>query len=363
MYYFDHAAKSPMTAAALASYLETAERFKGNPNSLHQAGREAGALLAFCRKKLAASLGCSPEELIFTSGGTESNHLALATLIHNLPATKQEVLVSPLEHPSIYHMLATFATVQVRKLILDRRGIVTPESLAQQLTPQTGLVVIQSVNSVTGLQQPVSALATVAKEQGCWFHCDHVQGLGKIAFPKTVTSCSGAAHKFGGPTGCGLLYLAKEAQLTPIMEGLQQEFGYRGGTPDLPAIVAMTTALLEISDSRWADTTRYRSFQHLLRQAFPTSQLWPDSPSYPGICGIYLPQIKGETALVALDAAGFCVSTTAACHTQRKVDAALIALGLESVGEHYVRISFGPEHQKADILALIAALKELLARS
>lgn len=360
MVYFDHAAKSPMTVAAMESYLNAAKEFPGNPGSLHDVGVQAAKLLTFCREKLAEALGCNPNELIFTSGGTESNQLALNTLIQQLPPDRREVLVSPLEHPSIHQVLAGRSDIQLKVLPLDRQGVISPLQLSQYLTPKTGLVVVQSVNSVTGILQPVTELATLARKNGSFFHCDHVQGLGKISLPQQVTTWSASAHKFGGPVGCGLLFIDRKAGVLPLLKEVHQEGGYRAGTEDLPAIAAMTTALLKTLADQDKNLAKYRRFTEALRQAFPDSDLFPVSPCYPGICGFYVPSIKGETVLLQLSEAGFYVATTSACNTHRRVDSALVALGLAEAGEHYLRISFGPEHREGDIAALIGALKKIL---
>lgn len=358
MNYFDHAATSPMTAAAQESYLQTARKYFGNPSSSHQAGRQARQLLEHCRQQIATEIDYAAEGLLFTGGGTQSNYLALGTLIAALPADRREVLVSPLEHASIQHYLQGQRDLQVRLLPLAK-GQVTPQGLRDTLTEKTGLVILQQVNSVTGMIQPIEELVPITKDRNIFFHCDCVQSLGKIPLPQGFSSFSGAGHKFGGPKGCGLLYLDPQLAVAPLYPDVHQERGYYGGTEDLPGIVALTTALLDSLKVCDQQNSRYRQFRQLIKEQLPDWCLLEGQDQYPGICGLLSPEIAGETVMVALDQQGYAVSVSSACNTHRKQEPALSALGLtEEENQRFLRVSFGGEHQKEDILGLCQELRK-----
>lgn len=358
MYYFDHAATSPMTAAALESYLQTAKNYSGNPSSSHQAGRQARGLLEYCRLQLATELGYPTESLLFTGGGTQGNYLALATLLAALPAERREVLVSPLEHASIQHFLQGQEDLQIRRLPLDH-GCVTPSGLADALTEETGLVILQQVNSVTGLIQPIEELVAITSAKGIFFHCDCVQSMGKIPLPQGVSSFSGAGHKFGGPKGSGIVYFDPQLGVAPLYPDVHQERGYYGGTEDLPGIVALTTALLDSLKVCDQQNNRYRQFRQLIKEQLTDWHLLEGAGQYPGICGLLSPGVAGETIMVALDQLGYAVSVASACNTHRKQEPALTALGLtEEENRRFLRVSFGAKHQKTDVLRLCQELQK-----
>lgn len=260
MNYFDYAATTPMSAIALKVYLETAEKYYGNPSSNHPIGQAAQQLLSHCRQVFSELVEKPAESLIFTSGGTESNQLALALSLKLLPKERREVLVSPIEHPSLLYALAADPTIRVKKLSLDQQGKISPAVFAEALTDQTGLVVIQ---------QPIDALAKIARQHKILFHCDCVQSFGKQPLPKGISSFSAASHKLAGPKGCGLLYLDSTVAFRPLSPGTTQEHGFRGGTQDLPAIAAFTQAASEAFKEMSQNLTYFRRLQQALVNDLP----------------------------------------------------------------------------------------------
>ncbi|MFV0557297.1 MAG: cysteine desulfurase family protein [Enterococcus sp.] len=355
MYYFDYAATAPMTEKAQVVLFNAQKEFWGNPSSLHEFGQKARQLIEYCRKQTAQALGILASELIFTSGGSESNELALACALKKC-RLDAHILVSPLEHASIFHYLHQQGRA-FEYLTLDQ-GQVTPESLKKQLQAKTQLVIVQQVNSVTGVIQPIEELLQVLPKQ-VMFHCDCVQSLGKMPLPQGVTSWSGASHKFGGGKGVGYLYLNQAAMFVPKYDSTQ-ETGFRNGTENVPAIAAATEALLENLKEQGRHALRYEGFKQLLKKHLPNWEMVDIKPTYGGICGIYVPDLKGETVVVRLGEKQVMLSTSSACQTHRKVDSALTALGVNAEkGERYLRISFGPAHQTADVLFLAQCLQEL----
>lgn len=359
MIYFDFAATAPMTATALTTYQQVAKKIFGNPNSPHPIGEQAAALLAHCRQQLAQTLGLPTNSLIFTSGGTEANYLALELSLKHLPEQRREVLISPLEHTSFVHELATHPELTIKTLPLTH-GEVTPADLKQALTPATGLVIIQQVHSITGLIQNIEPLAQITRENGSLFHCDCVQSFGKLPLPKGVTSWSCAGHKFGGPKSCGLLYLDPTIAFTPLMPNVAQENGFRPGTIDVPGIASFTAAALESLAQQKVQFNRKQQLAQQLQQALPQWQNFAHYTTYPGIIGLFSPQALGTSILAALSAQNICISTTSACNTQGQVDPSLSALGFNKAqAQHFIRVSLGTTSTHSEINILSHALQQL----
>jgi cysteine desulfurase len=357
MHYFDFAATTPMTPAALKTYQQTAQQFFGNPNSPHPVGEQAAALLAHCRQQLALQLTVPAESLIFTSGGTEANHLAIALTLQQLPPNRREILISPLEHSSFAHELAAYPHLTVKTLPLDH-GQVTPAILTQALTPATGLVIIQQVHSITGLIQPITPLAQLARANGSYFHCDCVQSFGKVPLPQQVTSWSCAGHKFGGPKSCGLLYLDPTMPFTPLLPNVSQEHGFRPGTVDVPGIASFTTAALASLTQQSEQQVQFQHLKQQLQQALPQWQPAVTNMTYPGIIGLLAPHTLGTVVLAALSAQEICIATTSACNSQGEVDPSLLALGFtKEQAQHFIRISLGPTTTPTEIQQLAQALQ------
>lgn len=354
MKYFDYAATAPISPTALEVYIETAQQYFGNTESTHQVGRQAQQLLKHCRNIFSQLTEKPADSLIFTSGGTESNQLALKMSLALLEE-KNEVLVSPLEHPSILHLLKAQPNIKLNILPLDN-GRVTLANLESAFTDRTGLVVLQHVNSVTGIIQDISDLANYTQQQGALFHCDCVQSFGKLPLPENITSFSTASHKIGGSKGSGLLYLSPEVPFKSLYPGTTQEKGFRGGTTDLPAIAAFTQAAKESFFEMTKNLEKYQRFQQLIFSELPAWNHF--SESYAGITGLFSPKIGASDLVAAMDQLGFCLSTTSACNSHDLVDPSLEALALpKDVADRYFRISFGKSTTKADVTALIEALK------
>lgn len=358
MTYFDYAATSPMTPAALNTYTTVAQQFFANPNSPHPLGQKAHALLTHCRTQLANALNVAPMSLIFTSGGSESNQLAIGLSIAMLAENKAEVLVSPLEHPSVLHTLKTFPQLKIKTLPLDH-GQVTPAILRQAISEKTGLVIVQQTHSITGITQDISALADICAEHDILLHVDAIQSFAKQIVPTSVTSFSCASHKVGGPKSCGLLYLNPAISFTPLLPGISQEFGFRAGTVDLAGIAGFTEAALAMVQKRAGLTERWTSFQQRLWTTLPTWGNFTDYQTTPAITGLISPTLLGTTLVEKLAEEELYLSTTAACNTFGVIDPTLTALGFsQEAAEHFIRISFGESTTLAEVEQLITSLKK-----
>ncbi|WP_461215009.1 cysteine desulfurase family protein [Lacticaseibacillus sp. GG6-2] len=366
MIYFDHAATTPMSPAALDAYTEVAKHFYANSESLHRAGNEAGQLVQDARLQVARQLGVPADGLIFTSGGTEANQLGIEALATG--SDRREILVSPLEHSSVYEILDRLARMQdftIRELPVDESGHVTPDALTAELSDQTGLVVVQAVNAITGIVQDVTALNAVAQAQKVPLFVDAVQGVAKV--PLVLTDLAGfsvSAHKFNGPKSCGFLYLSPAVPSQPRFHNVFQQNGYLPGTMDVPGIVSSETALEAAMAGRDASLKQLSALrkQLLAGLADTIMPVVPDG-GFPGIIGLLLPHTQGQEAATWLGQHDICLSTVSACSIKDpRPDKTLQALGLtEDQAARYLRLSLGPTNTADEVARVLQVLNERYA--
>lgn len=346
-----------MSKKALDTYVNTAQNYFGNCGSPHAIGRESKQLLDFCRTRMAELTNVPKNSLIFTSGGTESNHLAIRLSCRLL--TKTEVLVSPFEHASVFHVLSGVPGIRIRKIDITNSQRITPQILLEQIRPETGLIIVQQVNSVTGAIQPIDELASALKEQypDILFHSDCAQSFGKIPLPQQISSWSAAGHKVYGPKGSGLLFLNPAFPFSPLLTGTNQERGFRGGTQDVPAIASFTAAAEDSFQHASEEFQRLSELQQLLLETLNWEPLdLPDS--FPGITGLFSNQEAAVMIVQKLSDQEIYVSATAACNIHEVIDPVLLALNVPfEKAKRYLRISFGKDTKTEDVLILAKALK------
>lgn len=329
--YLDYAASAPMVPEAKAAEAAYAEApYAGaNPNSLHTLGREAAMALEGARREIAKALGGGfrPGEIVFTSGGTESNNLALYGIAEGARARDRKrtrVVVSAIEHDSELDVVPAlkdrgFAVTLVRP---GRDGRIAPEELERVVGPDCALVSIMSANNETGVIQPVAELAEIAHKAGALMHTDAVQAFGRI--PLAIDTCDAvsiAAHKIGGPVGIGALALRMRCPFRPQNFGGGQEAGKRPGTQDVRGALAFAAAAKaqtdHLAERRSACAVKAnRLFQKICApgtgiQPSTTAQI--DDTRLPGMVSIYVPGLDSETLILKLDQNGFEVSAGSAC--------------------------------------------------
>lgn len=329
--YLDYAASAPMVPEAKAAEAAYAEApYAGaNPNSLHTLGREAAMALEGARREIAKALGGGfrPGEIVFTSGGTESNNLALYGIAEGARARDRKrtrVVVSAIEHDSELDVVPAlkdrgFAVTLVRP---GRDGRIAPEELERAVGPDCALVSIMSANNETGVIQPVAELAEIAHKAGVLMHTDAVQAFGRI--PLAIDTCDAvsiAAHKIGGPVGIGALALRMRCPFRPQNFGGGQEAGKRPGTQDVRGALAFAAAAKaqtdHLAERRSACAAKAnRLFQKICApgtgiQPSTTAQI--DDTRLPGMVSIYVPGLDSETLILKLDQKGFEVSAGSAC--------------------------------------------------
>ncbi|MFS4489144.1 cysteine desulfurase family protein [Dietzia kunjamensis] len=370
VHYLDHAATTPMRAAAVDAYAEASSSV-GNASSLHGSGRRARRRVEEARESLAHHLGCRPSEVVFTSGGTESDNLAV---LGQVGASAGDVVaVGATEHHSVLDAAAHLATDRggrrvVRVLPVDPRGAVTPATvrdLADELGPRLALVAMMLGNNEIGTLTDVAAAAGPARAVGAAVHTDAVQAVGHVPVDFSglgVTSLSLSAHKFGGPLGVGALLLDRGADCVPIGYGGGQERDLRSGSVDVPGVVAMAAALEEAvremeSEALRLSRLRDRLVAGVLAEV-PGAIANGGGDRLPGIANLTFPGCSGESLILLLDAAGIECSTGSACTAGvAEPSHVLLALGAdEAAARSSLRLSLGHTTTEDDVDAAIAAI-------
>ena len=347
--YADNAATTKLAPEALEAMMPFLTDEYGNPSSLYSFSRSAKKALADARAVIAECIGASPEEIFFTSGGTESDNWAIKGF---LPYGK--VIASAIEHHAVMNSLAYYDHFQHgpgKLLSVDKRGTVSFKSLENALSRRVALVSVMLANNEIGTIEPVRELAAMTHEYGATFHTDAVQAVGHI--PVNVEALgvdllSASAHKFHGPKGIGFLYCKKGNPLERFLDGGQQEAGMRAGTENVAAIVGMATALrlcCERMNEVTARLTEMTScFSKIINANIPEATFNGDSEHrLPGHISLSIPGISGEALMHVLDLKGIAVSTGAACDSRStKISDVLKAIRLpEKLAKGTIRITLG----------------------
>lgn len=355
--YLDHNATSPLRPAAFEAMVEALQA-GGNPSSVHRAGRAARTIVEKARRQVAALIGARPGEIVFTSGGTEANALALAG------AQATRVIASAVEHDSVRRAFPDAETLPV-----DSNGVVDPATLERMLaaTVAPTLVSVMFANNETGVMQPLGEIVRLARAAGALVHCDAVQGAGRApidAHGLGVDYLSLSAHKLGGPTGVGALFVRSGAALVPDRRGGGQESNRRAGTENVAGIAGFGAAADAAAIGLSVEALRDR-LEASLRAIAPGARVFgADAPRLSNTCCISMPGVLAETQVMSLDLAGVAVSAGAACSSGKvQRSAVLAAMGVPaSEAETAIRISLGWNSGLDDIERLIAAWRDLYIR-
>lgn len=372
MHYFDNAATTRVYPEASLRAAHAMNKLYGNPSSLHKLGREAAEELARARHAVAAAVGASDGEIIFTSGGTEGDNQALQSGMFAARRAGRHIITTAVEHPAVLEPIRAFRTqgCEVTFLKPEKNGAVTPEALEAALRDDTALVSIMLVNNETGAVNPIAALREVLSRRGSHavFHCDAVQGLFKVPInvhALGVDMLTVSAHKIHAPKGAGALYIRQGFRAIPVLLGGGQEGKLRSGTENMPSIAGFGIAAY-MGLSRFAENAR-RIIE--LRQYFD-ARLAADVPDarvnfqdgVPHIVSLCLPGCRSEVVLRILSDRDVFVSAGSAC-AKGKRSHVLTACGLPSdVVDCTIRISFSVMNNEADIDALIEGLAAAYAR-
>jgi cysteine desulfurase len=381
--YLDHAATTPMLPEAIEAMTEELAEL-GNPSSLHNAGRRARRVVEESREQIAAAYGARPSEVIFTSGGTEADNLAIKGLFwarRAADAARRRVLSAAIEHHAVLDSVSWLQRhegAEVGRPALDAVGMITPEALREAIEADPGAVALVSImwaNNEVGTVQPVADLAAVAREYQIPFHSDAVQAAGQL--PVSLADSGAAAltvtaHKIGGPVGAGALLLARGTDLVPVLHGGGQERDVRSGTLDAAAIRAFAVAV-ELATARRADEAKRLAGlrDDLIAQvlaAVPDAILngAPPGPGrLPGNAHFSFPGCEGDALLMLLDAKGIACSTGSACTAGvAEPSHVLLAMGAdEARARGSLRFSLGHSSTQPDVDALGAVIGEAVERA
>jgi cysteine desulfurase len=380
--YLDHAATTPMLPEALEVMTEELARL-GNPSSLHSAGRRARRVVEESREVIAESFGSRPSEVVFTSGGTEADNLAVKGLYwaRTAAGAGRRVLSTPVEHHAVLdsvHWLADHEGAQADWLPVDGTGLVTPDVLRAAIGPDPASVAVISVmwaNNEVGTVQPICELAAVAREHGIAFHSDAVQAAAQLPvnfYDSGADALTITGHKLGGPVGAGALLLSRQAEPVPVLHGGGQERDIRSGTLDAPAIKAFATAV-QVTVKRIDDEARRlaalsASLIQQVTAAVPDAALngAPPGPGrLPGNVHLSFPGCEGDALLMLLDARGIACSTGSACTAGvAQPSHVLLAMGLgEARARGSLRFSLGHTSTQSDVDAVAATIGEAVDRA
>lgn len=376
-HYFDWAATSPADEDILQEALKITLDNWGNPSSVHAVGKEAKTVLDSARQAAAKAIGVKPEQIYFTSGGTESDHIPLMALLSK--PSKGTVLVSSIEHPAIREQAVALSKCgwKVVSIPSDRYGIITPQAVQASLTDDTMLVCVMAVNNETGSIQPIKEIADIITEfskgkRKTKFHVDCVQAAGKIPLDisyEGIDSAAFSSHKICGPRGTGILYLKDTNTLEPFLRGGGQEKGIRSGTENVLGAVAFSKCLERYFMKKDFDNHVFSEISNAFVKKLselpgctvvPGGRLEKPDLFSPYVIQAGFKNIPGNVMLRALDSKGFYISTGSACSSKKNNRPVLEAMHVDGkLRETSVRFSFGPHTTEKAIEELFEAVKEI----
>ncbi|MBO4766587.1 MAG: cysteine desulfurase [Lachnospiraceae bacterium] len=388
--YLDNAASMKTRAEALAAAMPYLAEEYGNPSSLHTPGLTAKKAIQKAREDIATCLWCKPSEIVFTSGGTESDNLAIKGFFEANKGKGKHIITTNIEHPAVSESIAWLKTqgAEVTVLAVDGEGLITAEQVARVIRPNTILVAVQFANNEIGTIQPIAEIATVAKERGVACFVDAVQAVGHLPFAlgstegagklplgatprdyEGITMLSAAAHKFGGPKGVGFLFVREGTKLAPVLHGGPQEMHLRAGTENVPGIVGTAAALIVSCRELRENLPRVRALRDMMMHRI-TGEI-PDSRvngsrihRLAGNVNVSFSGVEASSILVLMDMAGIACSGGSACSSASgKPSHVIEALHIPHEYENgTVRLTISPDTTQAEIDGAVTALAGIVAK-
>ena len=374
MSYMDHSATSPVNPEVLEAMLPYFTESFGNASTLYALGREARTAMENGRKQVASLIGAKPEEVYFTSGGTESDNIAIKGTVSRLKGKGNHIITSAIEHPAVEETCKYLEKngCQVTYLPVGEEGIVKISDVEAAIIPETILITVMHANNEIGTIQPIKEIGALAREKGIYFHTDAVQSVGKIPVnvgDLNVDMLSISAHKLYGPKGTGALYIRKGVRIDPLFHGGGHERGMRPGTENIPGIVGMGKACQIAQDNmeknmEYVSSLRDRLIKGVLGEIEQSDLNGHPTKRLPNNANFRFSSIEGESLVLQLDAKGINASTGSACSSKKlEPSHVLMAIGLKEVDAHgSLRISLGSENTPEDIDSSIVAIKEVVER-
>ncbi len=372
--YLDHNATTPVHPEVLEAMLPYYRENFGNASSIHSFGREAKVALDESREKVARFLNADPLEIYFTSGGTESDNLAIKGVAWANRNKGKHIITSKIEHHAVLESCKFLERegFEVTYLPVDRYGMVDPEELEKNLREDTILVTMMYANNETGAIEPIEELSKIVKEKGVYFHTDAVQAGGKIKIDVNklgVDLLSLSAHKFYGPKGVGVIYIRRGVRLTPLAHGGHHEKARRAGTENIPGIVGLAKALeiaygdMEKEEERLKSLTT--SFFKKVSEKIPDVFLnGPPQKRIPNTVNLSFKGVEGESIILNLDLKGIAVASGSACTSgSLEPSHVLSAMGVApDLAQSSLRFSFGRSNTMEDVDYVVEALPEIVSK-
>jgi cysteine desulfurase len=372
--YADHAATTPVRKEVIDCIFPYLNQKYGNASSLHGFGREAKEALEESREKIANIINSNPEEIYFTSGGTESNNLALKGIVISNIKKGDHILTSKIEHPSILEtcrFLEKMYNIKVTYLDVDDKGIINLRELENAITNRTILVSIMHANNEIGTLQPIEKIGEICRKHNVLFHTDAVQTFCKEMIDVkeiNLDLLSASSHKIYGPKGIGLIYIKKGTKILPIIHGGGQENSLRSGTENIPGIVGMAKAAELLNNERLNENKRLIKLRDMLIREvlkIPGTRLnGPETIRLANNANFSFKNIEGESIVLLLDKAGIAASTGSACSTKSlEPSHVLLALGLSHMDAHgSLRLTLGKSTTEQDIKKIVNELKKIILK-
>jgi cysteine desulfurase len=370
-YYFDHNATTPLSAEALEAMAPCFSDVYGNASSIHHFGQMAKQRLEMARRQTAGLLGCRPREIVFVSGGTEADNLALLGAVR--PCQGKHVVTTAIEHPAI---LASAAQIEreggaITYLPVGGSGVLDPEDVRRALRPNTALVSVMHVNNELGTVQPVAEISRITREAGILLHSDGVQAAGRLPVEVDalgVDLYSMSAHKIYGPKGAGALFVRKGTRLVPTLHGGHHEHDRRAGTENVAGVVGLGQAAECAARDGAAESARLAGLRDrleagILEKVRGAGVNGARGARVSNTTNLYFDYLEGESMVIALDLRGFAVSSGSACSSgSTEPSHVLLAIGLDPArARASIRFSLGRSNTAAQVDALIGAVAESAA--
>lgn len=376
--YFDHNATTPVDAEVRAAMLPYFSEEYGNPNSVHSFGQHARGAVEHARAAVAVLIGARPSEIVFTSGGTEADNLAIFGIVGHgsSPANRKprHIVTTTVEHHAVLHSCDALEKqgVEVTRVPVGKDGMVDPEDIRRALRPETALVTVMHANNELGTLQPIEEIGRIAAEAGVRVHADAVQAVGKVSLNVAsmgVDLLSLSAHKFCGPKGVGALFVRKGVQIEPLLYGSRGEGGRRAGTENVAGIVGLGKAAELALERVEEQGTRVAALRNRLERGLlervPGARVnGGTAKRLPNTCNILFPGVDSESLVIALDLAGLACSAGAAC-LSGAVDPShvLAAIGLSAAeARGSIRLSLGRATTDEDVEFALRVIPEAVAR-
>jgi len=373
--YLDHAATTPVDPEVALLMAQVLREVPGNPSSIYAEGRRARALVDRAREEVAQAIGADPAEIVFTSGGTEADNLALRGVLKAREGEADGIVTTAIEHHAVLdtaHDLEAHGQARVSVIGVDRDGRVAPAAVGAAIDDRTAIVSVMHGNNEIGTLQPIAAIGAICRERGVTFHSDAVQTVGALEIDVrslAVDLLSVNAHKFYGPKGVGALYVRTGTRIATVQTGGGQEKGRRTGTENVAGVVGLGAALRIAAARRVTESARQAALRDTLiagiRARIPEATLTGHpTDRLPNNASFCFRGTQGEALVVSLDLEGFSVSSGSAC-TSGNTDPShvLLALGLErDLAQGSLRLTLGRSTSDADVDALLAVLPPIVAR-